>query len=74
MSAQRANDISDDDRHAGDEAVARFRRIQARIQSGNPDMTPGDWAELADRWAEDVNDALRALVIKQREEEASRRP
>jgi len=73
VSAQRATDISDDDRRAGEEAVAEFRRIQARIQARSPDMTQEDWDELGDRWAEDVNEALRAHVIRQREEEASKR-
>ncbi len=73
MSAQRANDTLEDDRRAGDEAVAAFRRIQARILANNPDMTDDDWEELAERWAEDVDEAIRAHVIRQREEEASRR-
>ena len=72
MSAQRANDISDDDRRAGDEAIARVRAIQERIRARNPDMTQDDWDELADRWAEDVDDGIRAFVIKQREDEAAR--
>lgn len=73
MSAQRANDISEDDRRAGEEAVAAFRQIQARIQARNPDMTEEDWDELGDRWAEDVNEALRRHVMQQREEEALKR-
>lgn len=73
MSAQRATDISEDDRRAGDEAIAECRRIQAQIQARNPDMTQEDRDELADRWAEDVNEAIRDQVIRQREEAAARR-
>ena len=73
MSAQRATDISDDDRRAGEKAIATVRRIQAEIAAANPDMTQDDWDEFADLWAEEVNNGLRAHVIRQREEEAARR-
>lgn len=73
MGAQRAGDIADEERRAGDDALARFRRIQDRILADDPDMSDDDRERLADRWAEDVDEAIRQYVIKQREEEAPRR-
>lgn len=73
MGAQRASDIADEDRREGERAITRVRAIQARIRARNPDMTEADWDELAERWAEEVNEGIRTHVLKQREEEASRR-
>lgn len=68
MSAQRANDITDDDRRAGEEAIATVRRLRAEIAAANPDMTDEDWERFANEWAEAVDDGLRRHVRRQRGE------
>jgi deoxyadenosine/deoxycytidine kinase len=42
--------------------VAEFDELRERIHARNPDMTPEDWDELAERWAEEVNARIRARI------------
>jgi len=46
------------------DVVAEFEELRERIRARNPDMTPEDWDELAERWAEEVNARLRARFAR----------
>ncbi len=72
MSAQRAE--IDDERARRKGAWEEIRRIRAEIATANPDMTDEDWDELAESWAEDVNEGLREIVRRSRGELSSKSP
>ena len=70
MGAQRAG-ITEDDRMAGERAIAEVRRIREQIQASNPDMTPEDWDRIADELTNDVDEGLRRHVRRLRGEPSS---
>ena len=68
MSAQRANDISEEERTRRRTALDNLRRLREEIAAANPDMSDEDWDRLADEWAEDVNEGMRDIVRRSRGE------
>lgn len=67
MSAQRAETI-EERKQAGREALAAIRTFQDELRRLNPDFTNEDWDRLAEEWAEEVNESLRAHVLKRNAE------
>jgi len=51
-----------------DEILADLQRLRAELRANNPDLSDDDWDALADRWAADVDEGLRAVVRKSRGE------
>lgn len=68
MSAQRANDISEEERTRRRTALDNLHRLREEIAAANPDMSDEDWDRFADEWAEDVNEGLRDIVRRSRGE------
>ena len=57
-----------EDTRTTDQIMADLDRLRAQIRANNPEMTDADWEALADRWAADVDEGLRAHVRKSRGE------
>lgn len=49
------------------DVVKEFDELRECIHAQNPDMTPEDWDELAERWAAEINARIRARVVRMRE-------